>query len=46
MKNDRMLIDKLRQEVLSGKITYDDIVRRLSIAIENEYLKDTPNVEL
>lgn len=46
MENDRMLIDKLRQEVLSGKLTYDDVVRRLTIAIETEYLKESPNLEL
>lgn len=40
-----MLINKLRQEVLLGKLTYDDIVRRLSIAIETEYLKESPNLE-
>ncbi|MDD6050720.1 MAG: hypothetical protein PUC00_05550 [Clostridiales bacterium] len=45
MDNDRMLIDKLRQEVLSGRITYDDIVKRLTIAIETEYLKDSPNID-
>lgn len=45
MENDRMLIDKLRQEMLSGKLTYDDVVRRLSIAIETEYLKESPNLE-
>lgn len=45
MENDRMLIDKLRQELLSGKITYDDIVRRLTKAIESEYLKESPNID-
>lgn len=45
MENDRMLIDKLRQEVISGKLTYDDIVRRLTIAIETEYLKESPNID-
>lgn len=45
MDNDRMLIDKLRQEVLSGRITYDDIVKRLTIAIETEYLKESPNID-
>ena len=45
MENDRMLIDKLRQEMLSGKITYDDIVRRLTKAIESEYLKESPSID-
>lgn len=45
MDNDRMHIDKLRQEVLSGRITYDDIVRRLTMAIETEYLKESPNID-
>mgnify|MGYP003300911399 CR=1 FL=1 len=45
MDNDRMYIDKLRQEVLSGRITYDDIVKRLTIAIETEYLKESPNID-
>lgn len=45
MENDRMLIDKLRQEMLSGKITYDDIVRRLTKAIESEYQKESPSIE-
>ena len=45
MENDRMLIDKLRQELLSGKITYDDIVRRLTKAIESEYLKESPSID-
>lgn len=45
MDNDRMLIDKLRQGVLSGRITYDDIVKRLTIAIETEYLKESPNID-
>lgn len=46
MDKDRMPLDKLRQEVMSGKITYDDIIKRLSVAIESEYLKDSPDVEL
>lgn len=45
MENDRMPIDKLRQEMLSGKITYDDIVRRLTQAIESEYLKESPSID-
>lgn len=45
MENDRMHIDRLRQEVLSGKITCDDVVRRLTQAIEHEYLKESPNVD-
>lgn len=45
MDNDRMYIDKLRQEVLSGRITYDDIVKRLTIAIETEYLKESPKID-
>lgn len=45
MENDRMLIDKLRQEMLSGKITYDDIVRRLTKAIESEYIKESPSID-
>lgn len=45
MDNDRMLIDKLRQELLLGRITYDDVVKRLTKAIENEYLKESPNVD-
>lgn len=45
MENDRMHIDKLRQEVLSGRITYDDIVKRLTMAIETEYLKESPNID-
>lgn len=45
MKNDRTLVDKLRQEMLSGKITYDDIVRRLTKAIESEYLKESPSID-
>ena len=45
MENDRMLIDKLRQEMLSGKTTYDDIVKRLTRAIESKYLKESPSIE-
>lgn len=45
MDNVCLLIDRLRQEVTCGKITYDDIMKRLSVAIEKEYLKDTPNME-
>ncbi len=45
MDNDRMHIDKLRQELLSGRITYDDIVKRLTMAIETEYLKESPNLD-
>lgn len=45
MDNDRMLIDKLRQELLLGRITYDDVVKRLTKAIESEYLKESPNVD-
>ncbi len=45
MENNCLLIDKLRQEVISGQITCDAIIKRLSVAIENEYLKDTPNMD-
>lgn len=45
MDDDHMHIDKLRQEVLSGRITYDDIVKRLTMAIETEYLKKSPNLD-
>ncbi len=45
MDDDHMHIDKLRQEVLSGRITYDDIVKRLTMAIETEYLKESPNLD-
>lgn len=45
MDNDRMLIDKLRQEMLLGRITYDDVVRRLTKAIESEYLNESPNID-
>lgn len=38
MEKDRMLIDKLQQEMLSSKITYDDIDSRLTKSIESEYL--------
>ncbi len=45
MENNRMLIGKLRQALMSGNITYDDIVRRLTKAVEDEYLKPSPNVD-
>lgn len=41
--NHRALLDKLREEVSSGKITSDDIKRRLGAAIEKEYSKETPD---
>lgn len=45
MDKDRMPFDELRKEVLSGKITYDDIVKRISVVIEIEYLKESPDVD-
>ena len=45
MDNDRMLIDQLRQEIREGKITCDDIIKKLTIAIEAEYLRETPDAE-
>lgn len=40
-----MLIDQLRQEIREGKITCDDIIKKLTIAIEAEYLRETPDAE-
>lgn len=45
MDNTRNRFEKLRQEVASGNITCDDIIKRLTVAIETEYLKDSPNVD-
>lgn len=45
MDNTRMPIEKLRQEIQDGKINCEDIVKRLYVAIETEYLKDTPDME-
>lgn len=45
MDNARKLFDKLRQEVTSGKLTCDDIIKRLTVAIEIEYLKETPRID-
>lgn len=45
MDKDRLPFDELRKEVLSGKITYDDIVKRISVAIEIEYLKESPDTD-
>lgn len=46
MDTNRTPLYTLRQEVMSGKITYDKIVKRLSVAIEIEYMKRSPNVSL
>ena len=45
MDKDRMPFEALRKEVVSGKITYDDIVKRISVAIEIEYLKELPDID-
>lgn len=45
MDNTRKLFDKLRKEVHSGQISCDDVIKRLTSAIEAEYLKETPNVD-
>lgn len=45
MENAREAFEKLRQEVTSGNISCDDIIKRLTVAIEAEYHKDTPNID-
>lgn len=45
MEDSRMLIDKLRREIMSGKITCEDITKKLTVAIENAYNSDSPDVE-
>lgn len=43
MVDSRKLIDELRAEVLSGNISCDDVIKRLTVAIEVEYQKNEPN---
>ena len=45
VENAREAFDKLRQEVTSGNISCDDIIKRLTVAIEVEYQKKTPNID-
>lgn len=45
MENNRKLFEKLREEIISGKITCDDVIKRLTSSIEAEYLKETPNID-
>lgn len=45
MDNTRKLFDKLHQEINEGKLSCDDIIKRLTAAVEAEYLKETPNVD-
>lgn len=45
LDNTRMPIEKLRQEAQEGKTNCEDIVKRLYVAIETEYLKDSPDMD-
>ena len=45
MNDARKYIDILCKEITMNKITCDDISKRLTVAIETEYLKEKPNID-
>ena len=45
MDNAKISTEQLRQQITTGKVSCEDVVKRLTIAIEKEYLKDCPDVE-